>query len=99
MLKPFEKNWHTLNESEKERFDRLVLIKGGEGSRLLDKAVKISADERAIDCGGHPVFVLDPKLQKDFGNFTELNAIQRSTPRWVKGGFCDKAKAFVTGLE
>jgi len=25
MLKPFEKNWHTLNEREKDRFDRFGL--------------------------------------------------------------------------
>lgn len=98
MLKPFAKNWHTLNERESGRFDRLILVNGGEGSRLLERAVKLSADERAIDRGGHPVFVLDPQMQKRFGSFTELNAIQRSTPRWVRPEFCDKAAAFVTGL-
>ena len=97
-LKPFAKNWHILNEHEKERFDKLVLVKGGKGSRLLERAVKISADEKAIDRGGHPVFVLDPKMQKHFGHFTELNAIQRSTPRWAKPEFCDRAAAFVTSL-
>jgi len=98
MLKPFAKNWHVLNDHEKERLDRLILVNGGKSSRLLEKAAKISADERAIDRGGHPVFVLDPEMQKHFGNFTELNAIQRSTPRWVKPEFCDKAAAFVTAL-
>jgi len=98
MLKPFAQNWHNLNEHEPARFDRLILVNGGKGSRLLEKAVEISADERAIDHGGHPVFVLDPKMQKHFGNFTELNAIQRSIPRWVKSDFCDKAAAFVTAL-
>ncbi len=97
-LKPFAKNWHILNEHEKERFDKLVLVKGGRGSRLLEKAVKISADEKAIDRGGHPVFILDSKMKKHFGSFTDLNAIQRSTPRWVKPQFCDKAAAFVTTL-
>jgi hypothetical protein len=38
------------------------------------------------------------KMQKHFGNFTELNAIQRSTPRWVKPEFCGKAAAFVMAL-
>lgn len=97
-LKPFAKNWHILNH-EKERSDRLILVKGGKGSRLLEKAVKISADKRAKDRGGHPVFVLDPKMQKHFGNFTELNAIQRSTPRWVRPEFCDKAAVFITALK
>jgi hypothetical protein len=98
-LKPFAKNWHILNEHEKDSFDRLILVNGGKGSRLLEKAVKISADEKASDRGGYPVFVLDPKMQKHFGNFTELNAIQRSTPRWVKPEFCDKAAAFITELK
>jgi hypothetical protein len=96
MLKPFAKNWHILND---DRYDRLILVKGDKGSRLLEEAVKISADERAKDRGGHPVFVLDPKMQKHFGNFTELNAIQRSTPRWVKPEFCDRAAKFVASLK
>jgi putative DNA base modification enzyme with NMAD domain len=98
VLKPFSKNWHILNEHKEDRFQRLILVKGGKGSRLLGKAVKISADEKAIDRGGHPVFVLDRKMQRHFGNFTELNAIQRSTPRWVKPEFCDRAVVFAMAL-
>lgn len=98
-LKPFTKNWHILNEDGKKRSDRLILVKGGKRSRLLKKGIKISADERPPDRGGHPVFVLDHKMKKHFGNFTKLNAIQRSTPRWVKPEFCDKAAAFITALK
>ena len=98
LLKLFSKNWHILNESKQERFDKLILVKGGRGSRLLTKAVKISADEKGIDTGGHPVFVLDPKMQRHFGTFTELNAIQRSIPRWVKPEFCGKALSFLRNL-
>jgi hypothetical protein len=106
-LKPFAKNWHILNGDAKseavgrkrKRWTDLILIKGGRDSRLLKKAVKISADERGIDRGGHPVFVLDPKMQKHFGTFTKLNAIQRSIPRWVKPEFCEKAAAFVLKLK
>ena len=97
-LDPFAKNWHILNDHKKDRLDRLVLVKGGKGSRLLKKAVKISAEERGIDRGGHPVFVLDPKLTRHFGNFTKLNAIQRSTPRWVDPEFSERAAAFVLKL-
>jgi hypothetical protein len=99
LLKPFAKNWHILNEHEEKRFDSLILVKGSKKSRLLGKAVKISADEKAIDRGGHPIFVLDPKMQKYFGSFTELNAIQRSTPRWVNPKFSSKAEAFVLALK
>ena len=98
VLKAFAANWHILNEHQKERFDRLVLVKGSQGSRLLKKAVRISANRKATDRGGHPVFVLDPALRKHLGDFTELNAIQRSVPRWVKPDFCDRAVAFVTAL-
>lgn len=99
ILDLFSKNWHMLNESEQERFDKLVLVKGGYNSRLLNKAVKISANEKGQDGGGHPVFVLDPKVQRHFGTFTELNAIQRSNPRWVKSEFCKKATAFLQTLK
>ena len=98
-LKPFTRNWHLLNEYEQGRLDRLVLVKGGKGSRLLRKAVKISAGRKAIDRGGHPIFVLDPRLRDHFGDFTKLNAIQRSTPRWVKEDFCGKAAKFVLALK
>jgi hypothetical protein len=92
----FDRNWHVLNGDDR---DRLVLVKGGRGSRLLHKAVRISARSKARDGGGHPVFVLDEKMQDYFGSFTKLNAIQRSTPRWVKPRFCEKAAAFVLKLK
>jgi hypothetical protein len=102
ILQLFADNQHILNGGRKgeEIGDgaKLILIKGGRGSRLLTQAVKISADKKAKDRGGHPVFVLDPVMQRHFGNFTSLNAIQRSTPRWVKPEFCEKAAAFVTAL-
>ncbi len=97
-LNAFARNWHSLNERGKKRFDKLVLIKGGRGSRLLKKAVRISAAQRRLDRGGHPVFVLDPKLKRHFGSFTKMNAIQRSTPRWVKPAYCEKAAKFVLKL-
>jgi hypothetical protein len=96
LLQQFAKNWHILNKDES---NRLILISGGQGSRLLDKSVRISALEKALDKGGHPVSVLDSALQRHFGNFTELNAIQRSTPRWVKPEFSKKAAAFVLSLK
>ena len=97
ILSLFKQNWHILNDDDRK--EDLVLVKGGHRSRLLDKAVKISADEKATDKGGHPVFVLHPKMSRHFGNFTEMNAIQRSTPRWVKPEFCEKAKAFLKTLK
>ncbi len=98
LLNLYSKNWHILNEKEPERFAKLILVKGGRGSRLLKKAVKISADEKGTDSGGHPIFVLDSKMQRHFGTFTELNAIQRSTPRWVKPRVCERTLAFLRTL-
>ncbi len=107
-LGQFAKNWHVLNGDaarrtiggKRTRWIDLVLVKGGHGSRLLKKAVKISADKKGTDRGGHPVFVFDPKMKKHFGSFTKLNAIQRCTPRWVKlDMFRRQAAAFVMGLK
>jgi len=104
-LKPFAKNWHVLNKDTKGKLSKrghwtdLVLVKGGQDSRLLKYAEKISADKKGIDRGGHPVYVLDPKMKKHFGNFTKLNAIQRSTPRRVSPEFCKSAAEFVMSLK
>ncbi len=94
----FKQNWHILNNDPRKK-DKLILVKGGHGSRLLKKAIKISADKRAKDKGGHPVFVLDHKMFRYFGTFTKLNAIQRSIPRWVRSEFSEKAIAFLKTLK
>jgi hypothetical protein len=94
-LAHFAKNWHVLNNDTQ---GKLLLVKGGKGSLLLRNAVKISADVR-IDRGGHPVDVLSAKMKKHFGTFTELNAITKANPRWVKKEFCEKAAGFVMSLK
>ena len=76
----------------------LVLVKGGPASKLFKKAVRLSAPKKALDRGGHEIFVLDPALKKYFGSFTKLNAIQRSTPRYVKDDYVQSAARFVRGL-
>lgn len=105
-LRPFQRNWHVIHGDTKGRWSRnrkrktnLVLVKGGKGSRLLKTAFQISGAGKAKDRNGHPVFVLDPRLTEVFGNFTKLNAIQRSTPRWVRPEFCATAAAFVRHLQ
>jgi hypothetical protein len=107
LLHLFVKNQHILNGDTKgmwigkkrKRWLDLILVKGGHGSRLLSKAVKISTNSK--DSGNHPIFVLDPKMKRYFGNFggSGLNAIQRSTPRWIKPEFSKKAVAFVLNLK
>jgi len=97
VISKFSRNWHVLNHDKRK--NNLVLVKGGHGSRLVNRAVKISADKKGTDNGGHPVFVLDPRMSRHFGTFTKLNAIQRSIPRWVRSEFCEKAMAFLLTLK
>lgn len=76
--------------------DRLVLVKGNSGSRLLKKARRISA--MGSDKRGRPLHILSPEMQKIFGGFDGHVSIQRSPPRWVAERFVGKASAFVTSL-
>lgn len=76
--------------------DRLVLIKGSAKSRLFDRAVCISSEGK--DRRGQPVHVLNSRLVPIFGKFTELNAIQRSSPRWVQPECVSRAAAYVKSL-
>jgi hypothetical protein len=101
--KTFGKNFHIIHgdlqrKTAKRKLD-LVLVKGGKGSKLLNKAVRLSGPKKALDRGGHRIFVLDPALKKYFGSFTKLNAIQRSIPRCVKDEYVQLAARFVRGLE
>ncbi len=75
-------NFHVRHESVfLDQRDRLVLVKGGSGSRLLTKAVKISVMGR--DRAGKPLKVLSPEMQQIFGDFGGKLSFQRSPTRWV----------------
>jgi hypothetical protein len=94
----FGNNFHVRYRSVfEQQKDRLVLVKGGPGSRQLRKACQIS--EEGKDRAGKPLKVLSRKMQKVFGNFGGHVSIQRSPPRWVEPSFVDRAIDFVTGLE
>src|SRR5436309_4925177 len=86
------------NGTVKQSKSELVLVKGGPGSKLLQKAMRLSAPKKKFDRGGHRVFVLDPALEKYFGNFTKLNAIQRSIPRRIEEAHIESAARFVRTL-
>jgi hypothetical protein len=61
-------NFHVRHESVfLEQRDRLVLVKGGPGSRLLMKAVKICV--MGQDRAGKPLKILSPEMQQIFGTF------------------------------
>ena len=75
---------------------RLVLVKGGRGSRLLDRAVKIS--ENGVDRSGKPLKVVSREMQVIFGTFGGRLSIQRSPPRWIEAAYASQAAAYIRGL-
>jgi hypothetical protein len=81
----------------KQQQGDLVLVKGGAGSRMFQKAHQISSEGK--DRAGKPLKVLSPAMQKVFGTFGGHVSIQRSPPRWVEPRFVDRAVLFVKGLE
>lgn len=94
----FAENFHVrhrrvLNDQRR----RLVLVKGGRGSRLLQKAVLISSIGR--DRNGKRLKVLSPVMRRVFSDFGGKVSIQRSPPRWVDSNFVDRAARFVRQLE
>jgi len=90
-------NFHVRHESVfRHQRDRLVLVKGGPGSRLLTKAVKISVQGK--DRAGKPLKVLSPEMQQIFGSFDGKLSFQRSPPRWVADKHVLDAARFVRGL-
>jgi hypothetical protein len=94
----FANNFHVRHPSTYQRDkDRLVLVKGGAGSRLLTRAVKIS--QIGQDKGGRPLKVLSDDMRAVFGEFGGKNSIQRSTPRWVDQEFVERAAEFVRSCE
>ena len=64
----FGKNFHVRYRSVfNVQREQLVVVKGGPGSRLLEKAHQISAQGK--DRAGKPLKVLSPAIQKVFDDF------------------------------
>jgi hypothetical protein len=94
----FARNFHVRYPTVfKPQRDDLVLVKGGPGSRLFQKAYQISTEGK--DRAGKPLKVLSPRMQKVFGDFGGHISIQRSPPRWVEPRFADTAISFLRDLE
>jgi hypothetical protein len=94
----FGQNFHTKHSSVFEhQKERLVLVKGSQKSRLLQRAVCIS--EYGVDSAGRPLKILSPTMRKIFGDFGGKVSIQRSPTRWVHPYFVDKAREFIFSLE
>ncbi len=97
LAKDFGRNFHVHHRNVLRRQKtELVLVKGGERSRLLKKAVLISAMGK--DIKDRPLKVLSPAMRKIFSDFDGHVSIQRSPPRWVRPGFVEKAAEFVRSL-
>jgi hypothetical protein len=90
-------NFHVRHETVfRQQRDRLVLVKGGFGSRLLTKAVKISVVGQ--DRAGESLKILSPEMQQIFGGFDGKLSFQRSPTRWVSNEYVSGAASFVRGL-
>ena len=98
ITRDFARNFHVRHKPVfEDQKDRLVLVKGGPASRLLNKAALISSE--GTDCNGRGLKVLSPKMRKIFGDFDGRVSIQRSPPRWVDPAFVEKAAKFLSLLE
>lgn len=90
----FLTNAHVRNP---QRYDQdkeqLLLIRGGEGSRLFDRAVRIS--QRGKDRRGRPLHVQSEDMIRIFGDFGGMRSIQRSPPRWVSPEHTEMAWKFL----
>lgn len=93
----FGENFHVRHRSvfDQQR-DRLVLVKGTQNSRLLTRAVRMSAVGR--DRRGRPLHVLSPEMRTIFGTFGGKLSFQRSPTRWVESSFTSRAAEFMRSL-
>lgn len=93
----FSENFHVRHPSiYGKQVDDLVLVKGSSQSRLLNKAVLMSAVGR--DRSGRPLKVLSPEMQEVFGSFDGRISFQRSPTRWVDPAFVTRAVEFMRSL-
>ena len=94
----FSRNDHVMDEKKYNcQKDRLLLIKGGAGSRAFKQAVRIS--DIGSDVAGSPLKVLSNEMREHFGDFGGSNSVQRSTPRWVQSDKVESAIKFLTSCE
>ena len=93
----FGENFHVRHRGVFERQkDRLVVVKGSAESRILEKAVPMSA--LGQDVRGKPLKILSPEMQEVFGSFGGRVSFQRSPTRWVDAAYINRAAEFVRSL-
>ena len=94
----FGENFHVRHEAIYQRQKKeLVLVKGSRDSRLLQRAVLISAVGHDVD--GRDLKVLSRDKLGIFGDFGGRISIQRSPPRWIDLRFVKKSAGFVRSLQ
>lgn len=94
LLKEFGQNYHVRHrEVFAAQREKLVLIKGGEGSRLFRRAHLVGETVRCDD--GSCWQIITPKMEKVFGKFGGIGSLQRNTRRWAEEKLISKAEKFV----
>jgi hypothetical protein len=94
----FRKNYHVRHRTVfAEQRERLVLIKGGKGSRIFHKAHLVGETVRREN--GTSWQIITPQMEQVFGRFGGIGSLQRSTPRWVEEKLVSKAEKFVESLD
>jgi hypothetical protein len=97
LRREFLGNYHVRHRSVfAEQRERLVLIKGGKGSRLFQKAHLVGETVRREN--GTSWQIITPQMEKVFGKFGGIGSLQRSTPRWVEEELASGAAKFVESL-
>lgn len=93
----FGSNFHVMHPDVlADQRECLVLVKGGAGSRLLQKPVRISSPGK--NSNGRRLHRLSKHMQRIFGDFDGHTSIERSPPRWVFPEFTARAAKFVRSL-
>ncbi|HXJ57766.1 MAG TPA: hypothetical protein VNU68_14000 [Verrucomicrobiae bacterium] len=94
----FRQNYHVRHRAVfAEQREKLVLVKGGKGSRLFHKAHRVGETVRRKN--GTSWQIITPQMVKVFGKFGGIGSLQRSTPRWVEEKLVSKAAKFVESLD
>jgi len=98
LQREFRHNYHVRHRTIfAEQRERLVLIKGGKGSRLFRKAHLVG--ETVQRENGASWQFITSTMEKVFGKFGGIGSLQRSTPRWVEEKLVSKAEKFVKSLD
>jgi hypothetical protein len=93
----FGQNFHVRHADVFTRqHETLVLVKGGPGSRLLDKAHPIS--QPGVTRTGRRLQVLSDGMRVVFGPLGGIGSVQRCTPRWIADAYVERAAAYIRAL-